>query len=139
MTPEPSSGGDRLNDMERRAFLALLAVAVLIFRSFFLSPFNIPSESMLPGLLVGDQLVVSKFPYGWSFVSPTFHVLPFLHGRLLGQLPERGDVVIVTPPGTETDYIKRLIALPGDRIAVRDGIVILNGVPLKRGSGDSGL
>ncbi len=110
-----------------------LILAVLGFHSFVAKPFYIPSESMLPGLLVGDQLVVSKYPYGWSFVSPTFHLLPFLRGRLLGRLPERGDVVIVTPPGTRTDYIKRLIGLPGDRIAVRGGVVILNGVPLKRG------
>lgn len=117
---------------EVRSILGLI-LAVLGFHTFVAKPFFIPSESMLPGLLVGDQLVVSKFPYGWSFVSPTFHVLPFIHGRLLGRLPERGDVVIVTPPGTESDYIKRLIALPGDRIAVRDGTVILNGVALKRG------
>ena len=110
-----------------------LILAVLGFHSFIAKPFYIPSESMLPGLLVGDQLVVSKYPYGWSFVSPTFHLLPFTHGRLFGRLPERGDVVIVTPPGTKTDYIKRLIGLPGDRIAVRDGVVILNGAPLKRG------
>ena len=110
-----------------------LILAVLGFHTFIAKPFYIPSESMLPGLLVGDQLVVSKFPYGWSFVSPTFHLLPFIKGRLLGHLPERGDVVIVTPPGTETDYIKRLIGLPGDRLEVRDGTVILNGVPVKRG------
>jgi signal peptidase I len=110
-----------------------LILAVLGFHTFVAKPFYIPSESMLPGLLVGDQLVVSKFPYGWSFVSPTFHLLPFIHGRLLGSLPERGDVVIVTPPGTETDYIKRLIGLPGDRLEVRDGVVILNGVAVKRG------
>ncbi|MEG3177893.1 signal peptidase I [Sphingomonas sp. RB3P16] len=110
-----------------------LILAVLGFHTFIAKPFYIPSESMLPGLLVGDQLVVSKFPYGWSFVSPTFHLLPFIHGRLLGRLPERGDVVIVTPPGTETDYIKRLIGLPGDRLEVRNGTVILNGVPVKRG------
>ena len=110
-----------------------LILAVLGFHSFVAKPFYIPSESMLPGLLVGDKLVVSKYPYGWSFVSPTFHLLPFMNGRLLGRLPERGDVVIVTPPGTKTDYIKRLIGLPGDRIEVRDGAVILNGVPLKRG------
>jgi signal peptidase I len=82
---------------------------------------------MLPGLLVGDQLVVSKFPYGWSFVSPTFHLLPFINGRLLGRLPERGDVVIVTPPGTKTDYIKRLIGLPGDRLQVIGGVILING------------
>ena len=71
-----------------------LVLAVLGFHSFIAKPFYIPSESMLPGLLVGDQLVVSKFPYGFSFVSPTFHLLPFIPGRLFGHLPERGDVVI---------------------------------------------
>ena len=110
-----------------------LIVAVLAFHSFIAKPFYIPSESMLPDLLVGDRLVVSKFPYGYSFVSPTFHLLPFIDGRLFGSLPERGDIVIVTPPGTRTDYIKRVIGLPGDRLEVRGGQVILNGVPVKRG------
>jgi len=110
-----------------------LILAVLGFHSLIAKPFYIPSESMLPGLLVGDRLVVTKYPFGWSFVSPTFHLLPFTHGRLLGHLPQRGDVVIVTPPGTTTDYIKRVIGLPGDRLEVRDGVVILNGVPVKRG------
>jgi signal peptidase I len=110
-----------------------LIVAVLAFHSFVAKPFYIPSESMLPDLLVGDRLVVSKYPYGYSFVSPTFHLLPFIDGRLFGSLPERGDIVIVTPPGTRTDYIKRVIGLPGDRLEVRGGQVILNGVPVKRG------
>lgn len=96
-----------------------LVLAVLGFHSLIAKPFFIPSESMLPGLLVGDRLVVTKYPYGYSWVTPTFHVLPFMHGRILGRLPERGDVVIVTPPGTNTDYIKRVIGLPGDTIAVR--------------------
>src|SRR5204863_518610 len=75
--------------------------------------------------------------YGYSWVTPTFHVLPFIPGRLFGRLPERGDVVIVTPPGTSTDYIKRVIGLPGDTVAVRAGIVYLNGraVP-RRAMGD---
>jgi signal peptidase I len=110
-----------------------LVLAVLGFHTFIAKPFYIPSESMLPGLEIGDQLVVSKFPYGWSFISPTFHLLPFMHGRLFGRMPERGDVVIVTPPGTETDYIKRLIGLPGDTLQVKDGVVFLNGVAVKRG------
>lgn len=109
-----------------------LILAVLGFHSFIAKPFYIPSESMMPGLLVGDRLVVSKFPYGWSFVSPTFHPLPFIKGRILGSLPERGDVVIATPPGVKEDYIKRVIGLPGDRLEVRNGTVILNGVPVKR-------
>jgi signal peptidase I len=109
-----------------------LILAVLGFHSFIAKPFYIPSESMMPGLLKGDRLVVTKYPYGWSFVSPTFHLLPFMSGRVLGQLPERGDVVIASPPGVKQDYIKRVIGLPGDTIEVRGGIVILNGVPIKR-------
>jgi signal peptidase I len=109
-----------------------LVLAVLGFHSLVAKPFYIPSESMMPGLLVGDRLVVTKYPYGYSFVTPTFHLLPFMPGRLFGRMPERGDVVIVTPPGTETDYIKRVIGLPGDRLAVRDGIVYLNGKPIPR-------
>ncbi len=109
-----------------------LVLAVLGFHSLIAKPFYIPSESMMPGLLVGDRLVVTKYPYGYSFVTPTFHLLPFTRGRLLGRLPERGDVVIVTPPGTTTDYIKRVIGLPGDRVAVRGGVIYLNGVAVPR-------
>jgi signal peptidase I len=116
-----------------------LILAVLGFHSFIAKPFYIPSESMMPGLLTGDRLVVTKYPFGWSFVSPTFHLLPFIKGRLFGRLPERGDVVIASPPGVKQDYIKRVIGLPGDRIEVRGGIVILNGVPIKRGTKQSRL
>jgi signal peptidase I len=109
-----------------------LVIAVLGFHSLVAKPFYIPSESMMPGLLVGDRLVVTKYPYGYSFVTPTFHLLPFMNGRVFGRMPERGDVVIVTPPGTETDYIKRVIGLPGDRIKVEGGIVFLNGIAVPR-------
>jgi len=128
--PKPARRTDWWAEMRGIVWLVL---AVLGFHTFIAKPFYIPSESMLPGLEIGDQLVVSKFPYGWSFISPTFHLLPFMHGRLLGHLPERGDVVIVTPPGTETDYIKRLIGLPGDTLQVKGGVVFINGVALKRG------
>lgn len=109
-----------------------LVLAVLGFHSLIAKPFYIPSESMMPGLLIGDRLVVTKFPYGFSYVTPTFHVLPFIHGRLFGSLPTRGDVVIVTPTGSQTDYIKRVIGLPGDRLQVRGGIVYLNGQAVPR-------
>jgi signal peptidase I len=109
-----------------------LILAVLTFHSLIAKPFYIPSESMMPGLLVGDRLVVTKYPYGWSWVSPSFHVLPHMAGRLWGALPERGDVVIVTPPGASSDYIKRVIGLPGDTIEVRGGVVWLNGQPIPR-------
>ena len=105
---------------------------MLAFHSAIAKPFYIPSESMMPGLLTGDRLVVTKYPYGWSWVSPSFHVLPPLNGRLFGQLPERGDIVIVTPPGTRTDYIKRVIGLPGDTMRMVDGTLIINGQPVKR-------
>lgn len=108
--------------------IALLILAVLAFHSFVAKPFYIPSESMMPVLLKGDRLVVSKFPYGWSYVSPSFHPLPFLKGRIFGRLPERGDIVIVSPHNRREDYIKRAIGLPGDIIEVRGGQVILNGV-----------
>lgn len=109
-----------------------LVLAVLGFHSLIAKPFYIPSESMMPGLLTGDRLVVTKYPYGWSYVSPSFHVLPPIRGRLFGRMPARGDVVIVTPRGESSDYIKRVIGLPGDTIAMRDGIVILNDEPLRR-------
>ena len=106
-------------------------LAVLLFHSFIAKPFYIPSESMMPTLLKGDRLVVSKYPFGWSWVSPSFHVLPHWGGRLLGKMPERGDIVIVTPPGQSDDYIKRVIGLPGDTIEVRGGRLIINGKPVK--------
>ena len=127
--------------------LGLVILAVLGFHSFIAKPFYIPSESMMPALLKGDRLVVSKYAYGWSFVSPTIPnpaailrtvilrgpaepwgvTLPFMSGRLFGSLPERGDVVIVTPPGANEDYIKRVIGLPGDTVEVRGGRLLLNG------------
>ena len=109
-----------------------LVLAVLAFHSLLAKPFYIPSESMMPTLVKGDRLVVTKYPYGWSYVSPSFHILPFIQGRLFGRLPARGDIVIDTPKGQSSDYIKRVIGLPGDRLAVVNGTVVLNGVPVKR-------
>jgi signal peptidase I len=131
-----------------------LVLAVLAFHSFIAKPFYIPSESMMPTLITGDRLVVTKFPYGWSYVSVTtpsipgrlgevlgkltgqehFGVpdIPFIKGRLFGRTPARGDIVIVKPVDQDSDYIKRVIGLPGDRLEVRHGVVILNGVPVKR-------
>jgi signal peptidase I len=75
---------------------------------------------------------VSKYPYGWSWVSPSFHVLPERQGRVFGQMPERGDIVILTPRGKSSDYIKRVIGLPGDTIEIVAGQVVLNGEPVPR-------
>jgi signal peptidase I len=112
--------------------LLWVLLAVLAFHSLVAKPFYIPSESMMPGLLTGDRLVVTKYPYGWSWVSPSFHIVGPMEGRLFGKMPERGDIVIVTPPGTRTDYIKRVIGLPGDTIRMINGTLIINGEPVKR-------
>jgi len=112
--------------------LALMLLAVLAFHTFVAKPFYIPSGSMEPNLLVGDRLVVSKYPYGWSWVSASFHVLPRSHWRIAPKRPEYGDIVIVVPPDKTEDYIKRVIGLPGDTIAVVDGQVILNGKPVPK-------
>jgi signal peptidase I len=111
--------------------LLWVLVAVLLFHSFVAKPFYIPSESMMPSLLKGDRLVVTKYPYGWSWVSPSFHIFPHWSGRLLGKMPARGDIVIVTPPGQSDDYIKRVIGLAGDTIEVRGGRLVINGKPVK--------
>ena len=110
--------------------LALMLLAVLAFHSFIAKPFYIPSISMMPNLLVGDRLVVSKYPFGWNWSSISFHVLPRGTWRLAGGTPEYGDIVIVVPRNRREDLIKRVVALPGDRIAVRNGQIILNGKPV---------
>jgi signal peptidase I len=110
--------------------LLLMLLAVISFHSFVAKPFYIPSISMMPNLLVGDQLVVSKYPYGWSWVSASMHFLPRAKTRILPATPAYGDIVIVVPPDRDEDYIKRVVALPGDRIAVVNGQIILNGKPV---------
>ena len=112
-------------------FVAKLVIAVLIFRSFIFSPFTIPSESMLPNLRNGDYLVAAKWPYGFSKLSLPGQPALF-EGRIFASLPERGDVVIFKHPVTGADYVKRVIGLPGDTVAMEDGVVVLNGEALAR-------
>jgi len=115
-------------------FLVKLVVIVVAIRSLLVAPFNIPSESMQPRLLIGDYLLVSKWPYGYSRYSFPFQPKLF-EGRLVGSLPERGDVVVfASPRNPKEDWIKRVIGLPGDHIQMQRGIVYLNGpaVPRRR-------
>lgn len=123
---------EQVNWLHEIRGLALMLAAVLAFHSLIAKPFYIPSESMMPNLLVGDRLVVSKYPYGWSWVSASFHLLPRDDWRIAGSVPEYGDIVIAVPPDRSEDYIKRVIALPGDRIALEAGQIILNGKPIQR-------
>ncbi len=114
----------------RIVFYAILLS--IVFRTFAYEPFNIPSSSMVPTLLVGDYLFTSKFSYGYSRYSLPFR-LPLIPGRIFFTPPERGDVVVFKlPRDNKTDYIKRIIGLPGDRIQVRGGILYINGYAVER-------
>lgn len=112
-------------------FLLYLFLGAVLLRSLVIAPFSIPSGSMLPNLMIGDYLFISKWPYGYSRYS-----LPFdmgFGGRVPSGLPDRGDIVVFRYPGPRNeDYVKRVIGLPGDTIEVRGGIVILNGAPVER-------
>jgi signal peptidase I len=111
----------------------IYAVVIALFiRTFVYEPFSIPSGSMKPTLLVGDYLFVSKFSYGYSRYSIPFG-FPIFSGRILGDQPERGDVVVFKLPlDNKTDYIKRIIGLPGDRIQMIEGRLHINGVMAER-------
>jgi len=112
-------------------------VIALVVRTFAIEPFNIPSGSMVPTLLIGDYLFVSKFSYGYSRHSFPFS-LGFFPGRIFSRVPHRGDVAVFKFPGDQgeglnrTDYIKRIVGLPGDRIQVIGGVLHINGVACER-------
>jgi len=114
-------------------FLVKLVIVVLLFRTLVFTSFNIPSESMMPRLLVGDYLFAQKWSYGYSRYSLPFD-MDVGDGRVFASLPEHGDVAIFKHPIDHTDYIKRVIGLPGDTVQMVDGQVILNGeaVPKER-------
>jgi signal peptidase I len=114
----------------RVVFHALLIA--LVIRTLLFQPFNIPSGSMKATLLIGDYLFVSKYSYGYSHYSLPLSP-PLFPGRIFGSTPERGDVVVFRlPKDDSTDYIKRVIGLPGDRIKMVDGLLHINGAPVKR-------
>ena len=114
-----------------KTFVYAILIA-LIVRTVAFEPFNIPSGSMIPTLLVGDYLFVSKFSYGYSKHSMPLS-LPVIPGRIFFTEPERGDVAVFKlPTDNETDYIKRLVGLPGDRIQMKSGRLYINDKMVKR-------
>jgi len=109
--------------------VVLIAVAI---RSLAYEPFNIPSSSMKPTLLIGDYLFVSKLSYGYSRYSFPFGLVPFT-GRVLEDAPQRGDVAVFRKPtDPSVDFIKRVVGLPGDRIRVTAGVLHINDQPVPR-------
>jgi signal peptidase I len=130
LTKKKSTGGV-LETVKTVVYAVLIA---LVVRTVAYEPFNIPSGSMVPTLLVGDYLFVSKFSYGYSRYSLPFG-LPLFSGRIFFHSPERGDVVVFKlPTDNSTDYIKRVIGLPGDHIQMKGGNLYINDqlVPRKR-------
>ena len=108
-----------------KSILIAIFIALLI-RSFIFEPFNIPSGSMKPNLLVGDFIFVSKYSYGFSKHSLPFSI-PIIPGRLFSKEPIRGEIVVFkTPEDNRTDYIKRVVGLPGDLIEMKDNVLIIN-------------
>lgn len=126
-----------------KVVLQALLIA-LVIRTLFFQPFNIPSGSMIPTLRVGDYLFVNKFSYGYGPYSFNMSLSPFgmqlfkfgpmpFEGRFIASEPKRGDVAVFKlPTDNDTDYIKRIIGLPGDKIVVTEGVLTINGQPVQR-------
>jgi len=111
-------------------FASILGLLVMVARIFFFQPFQIPSGSMMPTLLVGDYMVVSKYSYGYNPYSLPFSA-PLFSGRLFASEPRRGDVVVFRLPKNDADYVKRIVGLPGDRVQMINGVLQINGQPVK--------
>lgn len=126
----PAPGAGEIVDIVRTVAYAL-AIA-LVLRVVVFEPFTIPSDSMEPTVQTGDYIITSKYSYGWSRCSLPFNP-PLFHGRVLGRGPGRGDVVVFKLPRDESiTYIKRVIGLPGDRVRVSGGVVVVNGKAMPR-------
>lgn len=125
---EKGSGNESLEFVKTIVFALLIA---FVLRVVLFQPFTIPSASMEPNLYEGDYIVVSKWSYGYSKHSIPFSP-PLFEGRILAKEPKRGDVVVFKlPRDNNTDYIKRVIGLPGDRVQMIDNVLHINGAPVR--------
>jgi signal peptidase I len=113
--------------------MALALSVVLVVRTVAAEPFSVPSASMVPTILVGDNLIAGKYTYGYSKFSSPIGLMPDFKGRILEHAPERGDVIVFKlPRDTSVNYVKRLIGLPGDRIQMKSGRLYINGEMVPR-------
>jgi len=129
-TPEKTGAVGEIVEIVKTVVYALLIA--LFLRVLFFQPFTIPSASMEPNLFQGDYIIVSKYSYGYSRHSIPFSP-PLFSGRILARSPERGDIVVFKlPRDGHTDYVKRVIGLPGDRIQMKQGLLYLNGQQVPR-------
>ena len=112
--------------------MVLLLSSPLLFRTFLFQPFNIPARSMMPTLLVGDYFFASKYAYGYGPYASLFSP-PLFAGRILGSEPDRGDVIVfLSPKDNSTVYIKRVVGLPGERMQMKQGVLYINDIPVRR-------
>lgn len=119
---------------ELRETIVVIVQALLIalvFRTFAFEPFSIPTASMQSNLMIGDYILASKYSYGYSRYSLPYTEVPW-NGRVFGNAPDRGDVVVFRPVPQRDNYVKRVIGLPGDQIQVVNGILHINGEPVER-------
>ena len=126
MSQSPSKPEEKesIGEVARSGLIAILLA--LIVRTFLFEPFNIPSSSMVPNLLVGDYLFISKYSYGYSRHSFPFGIAGF-EGRIKAEFPGRGDVIVFKlPTNTNVDYVKRLVALPGETVQMINGRLYIN-------------
>jgi len=128
VTNSKAKSGESWSEVLRT--IVTIGLAVILLRTFAFEPFNIPSGSMIPTLLIGDYVFVSKYSYGFSRYSfPLIH--PPFQGRILGRLPARGDVAVFKFPNDPSiDYIKRIVGLPGDKLQMINGVLNVNGQPV---------
>jgi signal peptidase I len=119
--------------MREAAPIAATLGLVLTFQTVAAQPFIVPTASMVPTILVGDEVVASKFAYGWGKYSSPVGLMPDFSGRILDRLPERGDVIVFQlPRDPSITYVKRVIGLPGDRVQMTNGQLYLNGALVPR-------
>jgi signal peptidase I len=132
MADKPAKAGAANEFFEIVKTVVYALLIALFLRVLFFQPFTIPSASMEPNLYEGDYIIVSKYSYGYSKHSIPFSP-PLFEGRIMGKSPARGDVVVFKlPSDNRTDYVKRVIGLPGDRVQMREGLLYVNGQQVRR-------